>query len=207
MVLARPQLGRVKGERKTEGLDMILVLDTSESMRALDMKLRGSYVDRLSVIKSVVADFIEKRFDDRLGLVIFGEQAYAQSPLTLDHDVLKTHLDGVSIGMAGRSTSIGDALGVAINAIKDVKAKNKIIILLTDGENTSGKHDPLQMTAVAKAIGAKIYTIGVGSTGRVRFPSNFGLRMVHMRLDEALLKKWLKKPEDSTLGHKTPMTL
>ena len=185
---------------------MILVLDTSESMRALDMKLRGRYVDRLTVIKSVVADFIEKRFDDRLGLVIFGEQAYAQSPLTLDHDVLKTHLDGVSIGMAGRSTSIGDALGVAINAIKDVKAKNKIIILLTDGENTSGKHDPTD-DSCGQTIGAKIYTIGVGSTGRVRFPSNFSLRMVHMRLDETLLKKWLKKQEDSTLGLKTPTTL
>ena len=189
LALARPQLGRKEGERKTQGLDMILAIDTSESMMALDLKVRGRRMDRLSVIKSVVGEFIEKRTDDRLGLVVFGAQAYSQTPLTLDHDVLKTYLDGLSIGMAGRSTAIGDALGVAINSIKDVKSKSKIIILLTDGENTAGKLDPLQMLEVAKSLGIKIYTIGVGSQGRVPIPTAFGVRKFPMKIDEKLLKK------------------
>ena len=99
-------------------------------MKALDLKVNGRHYDRLSVIKSVVKDFINKRIDDRLGLVVFGSQAYAQAPLTWDHDILNTYLDGVSIGMAGEQTAIGDAMGVAINAIKDIRSKNRIIILL-----------------------------------------------------------------------------
>lgn len=189
VALARPRLGRTEGERKTEGLDIILAIDASESMIGHDLQLKGRPTDRLSVVKSVVGDFIEKRFDDRIGLVVFGEQAYALSPLTLDHEVLKTHLEGLEIGMAGGSTAIGDALGVSINSIKDVKGKSKIIILLTDGKNNAGKHDPMKIAQVAKAISAKIYTIGVGSNRPVPVPTAFGFRHYPMSFDENLLKK------------------
>lgn len=189
IAIARPQIGRTKTERKTEGLDMMLVIDTSGSMKAVDLKIQGKRRDRLYVIKSVVSDFIEKRTDDRLGMVVFGTHAYAQSPLTLDHDVLRQYLDAVEIGMAGEATAIGDAIGLAINSIKDLKSKNKVIILLTDGANTAGKIDPIQVTGAAKELGIKIYTVGVGSDGLVPVPTPFGLQNVRMKLDEDLLRK------------------
>lgn len=189
IALARPQAGRTKTERKSEGLDMMLVLDTSGSMKALDLKIDGQRKDRLFVIKKVVKDFIEKRFDDRLGMIVFGTHAYAQAPLTLDHDILKEYLEGTTIGVAGEATAIGDALGLALNSLKDIKSKNKIIVLLTDGENTAGELDPLQIANLAKEIGIKIYTIGVGSSGYVPFPGPFGVQKVKMDLDEPLLKK------------------
>lgn len=189
LALARPQVGRTKTERKTEGLDMMLAIDTSESMRALDLKIKGRRVDRLTVIKDVVSRFIDKRMDDRIGMLVFGTHAYAQAPVTLDHDILKEYLEGSEIGMAGQATAIGDALGLAINALKEVKSKNKLIILLTDGENTAGSLDPLQMTSLAKDLGMKIYTIGVGSTGRVPVKTRFGIQHFEMHLDEPLLKR------------------
>ena len=189
LALARPQVGRTKTERKTEGLDMMLAIDTSESMRALDLKIKGKRVDRLTVIKDVVSRFIDKRMDDRIGMLVFGTHAYAQAPVTLDHDILKEYLEGSEIGMAGQATAIGDALGLAINALKEVKSKNKLIILLTDGENTAGSLDPLQMTSLAKDLRMKIYTIGVGSTGRVPIKTRFGIQHVEMHLDEPLLKR------------------
>ena len=193
IALSRPQTGRTKTERKTEGLDMMLVVDTSGSMQALDFKIDGERRDRLYVIKKVVTDFIEKRLDDRLGMIVFGTHAYAQAPLTLDHDILKEYLDGATIGMAGESTAIGDALGLAISSLKDIKSKNKIIVLLTDGANTAGKLDPLQVMGAAKELKIKIYSIGVGSSGYVPVPGPFGLQKVKFELDETLLKKMAKE--------------
>lgn len=189
IALARPQTGRTKTERKTEGLDMMLVVDTSGSMKAMDFQIDGKRRDRLYVIKRVLGDFIDKRADDRLGMIVFGSQAYAQAPLTLDHGILRQYLEGTEIGMAGEATAIGDALGLAINGLKEIKSKNKIVVLLTDGDNTAGKLDPLQMLGVAKELGIKIYTVGVGSTGYVPFPGPFGLQQVKLDLNEGLLKK------------------
>jgi Ca-activated chloride channel family protein len=186
--LARPQAGRGEVKRTTEGLDIMLVIDTSGSMRALDFEINGKRLDRLDVIKTVMRDFIEKRPDDRIGMVVFGTNAFAQAPLTLDHDVLLRFLEGIQIGMAGDGTAIGDAIGVASNRLKDLAAKSKIAILLTDGKNTAGKIDPREVAKAAKAVGVKVYTIGAGSNGLVPMPTEAGIVQVKTELDEALLK-------------------
>jgi Ca-activated chloride channel homolog len=189
IALARPQLGRTHSKRKTQGLDIMLVVDTSGSMKAMDFKINSKRYDRLSVVKTVVSKFIEQRTDDRLGLVVFGTQAFAQAPLTLDHDVLQHYLQGVSIAMAGEATAIGDALALSVNRLKDIKSKSKIIILLTDGESTAGKIDPLQAAQAAQAMGVKVYTVGVGSDGYVPVQTAFGYQKMKVDLDEKVLKK------------------
>ena len=189
LALARPQTGHEQSKQRTEGLDMMLVIDTSGSMRGMDFVIDGKRQDRLSVAKEVLKKFIEARSDDRLGLTIFGSNAFAYVPLTLDHDVLTRYLDEVSIGMAGESTAIGDAIGVATNRLKDLKAKSKVMILLTDGSNQAGKVEPMDAAKAAKAMGVKIYSIGVGSKGLVPVPTQFGYQNVRIDLDEELLGK------------------
>jgi Ca-activated chloride channel family protein len=188
LVLARPQTYEQAAPRKADGLDMILVIDTSGSMKALDfLKGDGRRVDRLSVVKEVVSDFVKKRINDRLGLVVFGSQAYPQAPLTLDHEVILTYIDAAQIGMAGEATAIGDGIGVALGRVKDVDAKSKILILLTDGANTAGKIDPRQAMEAAKTLGVKIYTIGIGSDQPVPVETQWGIQQVVFELDEKLL--------------------
>lgn len=189
IALARPQVGRSKVKRKSQGIDMMLVIDTSGSMKALDFVLDGERHDRLYVVKSVLRDFIKKRTDDRMGMVVFGTHAFSQAPLTLDHDVLLKFLSYSKIGIAGDATAIGEGIGVATNRLKDVKSKSKVIILLTDGANTAGSMEPLEAVKAAKAYGIKIYTIAVGSSGSVPIPTRFGIQNVTMKLDEKLLKK------------------
>lgn len=187
IALARPQAGRAQREKKTDGLDIMLVLDTSGSMQALDFVLEGKRQDRLSVVKHALSQFIQKRTEDRLGMVVFGTHAYTQAPLTLDHDVLLTFLDQVQIGMAGDATAIGDAIGVATNRLKELKAKSKIIVLLTDGSNNAGKLNPLSAAEAAKVMGVKIYTIGIGSHGPVPIRTERGYTQVVLDLDDKLL--------------------
>lgn len=165
LALARPQLGNEQTIRKTEGLDIFLVIDTSKSMSAVDFEVGSMEVDRLTAVKAVVREFITKRKDDRMGLVIFGTMAFAQAPLTLDHDVLSKFLDEVQIGMAGPETAIGDAIGVTVNRLKSIKSKSKIAILLTDGSNSAGDIDPRIAARAAKTLGVKFYTIGAGGDG------------------------------------------
>jgi Ca-activated chloride channel family protein len=189
VALARPQTGRALREKKTEGLDIMLVVDTSGSMQALDFVIDGKRQDRVFVVKRVLSEFIQKRTEDRLGMVVFGTHAYTQAPLTLDHDVLLTFLDQVQIGMAGDATAIGDAIGVATNRLKELKAKSKIIILLTDGSNTAGKLNPLSAAEAAKTMGVKIYTIGIGSHGPVPIRTERGYTQVLLDLDDKGLTK------------------
>ena len=189
LALARPQSGRDQYKHKTEGLDIMLVIDTSGSMKALDFILEGKRRDRLYIVKQVVSDFVSKRLDDRIGIVVFGTNAFAQAPLTLEHDVLLRYIEGMEIGMAGEATAIGDALGVAVNRIKDISSKNKVIVMLTDGENTAGKLDPKEVAKVAQALGVRVYTIGVGSRGFVPTPTSFGYQKEKVDLDESLLQE------------------
>lgn len=168
---ARPQLMDVNTKRNVEGLDIVLVLDTSNSMLAMDFKLDDKRQNRLEVVKHVVEQFIQKRVDDRIGLVVFGSQAFTQAPLTLDHRVLLEFLKPISIGMAGPETAIGDALATAVKRLKDVDAKSKIIILLTDGASTAGSVEPKSAVEAARTLGIKVYAIGVGSNGPVPFPT------------------------------------
>lgn len=187
--LARPQDGRTEHKKRTEGLDIMLVVDTSGSMKAMDFTHNGRQKNRLEVVKSVLEAFVDQRADDRIGLVVFGSQAYAQAPLTLDHEVLSVYLNNTEIGMAGESTAIGDALGVAVNRLKDIKAKDKIIILLTDGTNTAGKLEPLQAAEAAKALGIKVYAIGIGSNKPVPVPTPFGYQRIRVDMDRETLTK------------------
>ena len=189
LAMARPQYGKGEVKKISDGLDIMMVVDTSGSMRARDFVIGGDRPTRLEVVKRVMADFIKAREADRIGLVVFGTEAFTQAPLTMDHDSLQMFLSRIRISMAGDSTAIGDGIATAVKRLKDIEAKSKVVILLTDGTNTAGRVDPLAATAAAKTLGVKIYTIGVGSQGKV--PINIGGRMrrVRMAIDEPLLKK------------------
>ncbi len=185
LALARPQQGKKFTETSSEGVDIMLLLDTSGSMQALDFEREGKRVNRLAIVKEVVAKFIDKRASDRMGLVVFGEDAYTQCPLTLDHGILVELLSKVEIGMAGDSTAIGSALGVGVNRMKDLKAKSKIMILLTDGRSNAGQLPPDKAAEIANSLGVKVYTIGVGTHGKAPFLADtlFGQRFVYQDVD------------------------
>lgn len=185
LALSRPQVTKDQQEHLSEGLDIVLVIDTSKSMEARDLELKGNRPTRLDVVKSVISDFITQRPSDRIGLVIFGTEAFTQAPLTLDHDILFKFLDKVQIGMAGDATAIGDGLATAVNRMKKVEAKAKIVILLTDGANTAGRIDPLAASDAAAAKKITVYTIGVGGGLGEKDPSRPPL----MEVDEKLLKE------------------
>ncbi|MCH8209616.1 MAG: VWA domain-containing protein [Nitrospinae bacterium] len=196
LAFARPQEGRKTSEILSPGVDIVLALDTSGSMRALDFKKKGQPVDRLEVVKDVVTEFVKEREFDRIGMVAFGKEAFTQCPLTLDHNILLTFLDKLKIGIAGDMTAIGNAIGIAVKRLKDIKSQSKIIILLTDGRNNAGTITPIQAAEIAKTFGIKIYTIGVGTRGKAPFlvESFFGKRYVYqdVELDEETLKQvWL----------------
>jgi len=169
LVMARPQSGRGERKQQTEGLDIMLAVNTSGSMRALDFSLNNETTDRLEAVKYVIKKFVSERPDDRIGLVVFGEEAFTHAPLTLDHMVLNTFIDQIKIGMAGDSTALGDALATAVNRVKDIDAKSKIVILLTDGSQTSGSIDVKLAAKAAASVGVKVYTIGVGKEGKVPY--------------------------------------
>jgi Ca-activated chloride channel family protein len=186
--IARPQTGRSENTIKTEGIDIILLLDTSSSMQAEDLKPKN----RLHVAKQVVKEFISKLKNDRIGLVVFSAQSITQCPLTLDYDVLTELVDGVDFGMIEDGTAIGTALATACNRLKDSEAKSRVVVLLTDGRNNMGAVAPSTAAEVAKTLDIKVYTVGVGKKGmapiRVKDPL-FGTRMASMKveLDEETL--------------------
>jgi Ca-activated chloride channel homolog len=185
VALARPQSGRKETEIVTEGIDIMLCLDTSGSMRALDFQLEGKRVDRLAVVKRVVSEFIQRRKNDRIGMVIFAEQAFTQCPLTLDYGILLSFLNRVEIGMAGDTTALGSALATSVKRLKDVASKSKIVILLTDGRHNAGRISPQTATELARTYKIKVYTIGVGVEGESPFlvDTLFGKRYVYQRVD------------------------
>ena len=162
--LARPQKGRVYEEIETKGVDIILCMDVSVSMVADDFKP----VNRLVAAKQKAKEFIEKRAGDRIGLVIFAGQAMTQCPLTFDHEILNDLVDYVDFGMLDDGTAIGLGLATSVSRLKDSKAKEKLIILLTDGANNRGEIDPASAAKIAQTFGIKVYCIGVGSNETIR---------------------------------------
>jgi Ca-activated chloride channel homolog len=164
------------------GRDLMLAVDLSGSMQEEDFIMRGQKVNRLVATKYVAGDFIDRRIGDRIGLILFGEQAYLQTPLTLDRETVRTLLYESAIGLAGQSTAIGDAIGLAVKRLRKHEDSNRVLILLTDGANTSGIVEPLEAADLAAGEGLKIYTIGVGAD-EMLVRSFFGNRKVNPSAD------------------------
>jgi Ca-activated chloride channel family protein len=186
VALAGPQQGKSTTEIKASGIDIMLAVDVSGSMHAMDFTLHGQPADRLDVIKSVVDQFIDARPNDRIGLLVFAEQPHLICPLTLDHGWLRKRLDSVSIGMVDDGTAIGSAIGAGVNRLHDTTSKSRILILLTDGVNNTGKVPPLVAAEAAETMKIKVYTIGAGTNGEAPIPivDSFGRkRMVLMKVD------------------------
>ena len=173
--------------------NMMLAVDLSDSMKEEDMEVQGRLVNRLQAVKAVLTDFIEKRSGDRLGLILFASNAYVQTPLTFDLNTLQILMDEAAFGLAGRKTAIGDAIGLSVKKLLDLPESNRVLILLTDGQNTAGEIDPLQAAKLAAQAGVKIYTIGIGADELV-VQGFFGPRRINPSrdLDEVTLTKIAK---------------
>src|SRR3989338_3038172 len=190
LALARPQSISSEREYETEGIDIVIALDISGSMQAMDFQP----ADRFEVAKEEAKKFILGREHDRIGLVVFASQSYTQCPLTLDYDILTRLVDEVKMGLIKDGTAIGLAIANSVNRLRDSTAKSKVIILITDGASNAGNIDPLTATELAKSFGIKIYAVGVGKDGMVPFPVDdplFGRRYVQaqVEMDEPSLRE------------------
>jgi Ca-activated chloride channel family protein len=161
--IAQPRLTKSQTEVKASGVDIVAVLDLSGSMEMPDFVVNGRRVNRLDMAKTVLQQFIDLRPNDRIGLVVFGGKAYIASPLTLDHDFLQENVARLHLHMIEDNTAIGSALATAVNRLRDLKAKSKIVILATDGQNNAGQIAPPAAAEAAKALGVKVYTVGIGT--------------------------------------------
>jgi Ca-activated chloride channel family protein len=194
VALARPQIAHAHAETQASGVDMVLALDVSGSMSSLDFKRNDEPVSRLDVVKSVVSEFVGQRPNDRIAMIAFAGRPYLVSPLTLDHDWLTSNLDRVRIGAVEDGTAIGSALGAAVNRLRDEPAKSKVVVLLTDGVNNSGSVQPELAAKAAKALGVRVYTVGVGVRGEAPTPvtaddGSTKLVMTKVDIDEDTLRK------------------
>jgi Ca-activated chloride channel family protein len=189
LILARPQTGVKEREVVSEGIDIVLALDISGSMRAMDFQ-----PNRLTAAKEVAKRFIAGRQGDRIGLVVFSADSFTQCPLTLDYGVLSDLIDQVDFGMIADGTAIGMGLANAANRLRESPGKSKVVILLTDGVNNAGRVDPITAAGLAKALGIRVYTVGAGVEGEAPYPVDdpvFGRRTVMMRstIDEDVLRR------------------
>jgi Ca-activated chloride channel family protein len=195
VALARPEKVDESTQVQESGIDMMLAIDLSPSMEALDYHKNGEEMSRVQVVRETVGDFIKARPNDRIGMVVFSGEAFLMSPLTLDHDWLLQNVERLHTGSwVGDATAIGSALAVSANRLRDVKSKSKIIVLLTDGANNAGKITPLAAAEAAHALGIKIYTIGAGSSDVAKFPRQdaFGRTVyttIPVDIDNAALQK------------------
>ncbi|KAF1722939.1 vWA domain-containing protein [Pseudoxanthomonas wuyuanensis] len=190
--ISRPQEWGEAIAPPQQGRDLMLAVDLSGSMSEADMELGGAVVDRLTAAKAVLADFLDRRQGDRVGLLVFGQRAYALTPLTLDRDSVREQLRDSVVGLAGRETALGDAIGLAVKRLRDQPQGQRVLILLTDGVNTAGALEPLKAAELAKAEGVRVHTIAFGSDGGMM--SIFGVPMPlpgggGEEIDEATLKK------------------
>ena len=164
LAIARPVWIGAPVSMPTNGRDILLAVDISGSMEQEDMRINGREVNRLIAVKAVVGDFVVKREGDRLGLILFGEKAYLQTPLTFDRKTMQTLLNEAQIGFAGSNgTAIGDAVGLAVKRLQDRPENHRVVILLTDGSNNAGELDPMEAADLARRAKVKIYTVGIGA--------------------------------------------
>jgi Ca-activated chloride channel family protein len=196
IALAQPRLTKSETKINASGVDIVVALDMSGSMISEDFEVHGKRINRFNMARDVLKQFIDKRPNDRIGLVVFGSEAYISTPLTLDHDFLIQNLDRLKIGDIDQNrTAIGSALSSAVNRLREVKSKSKLVVLMTDGQNNSGKIQPLNAAEAAQALKVKVYTIGVGMRGQAPMPVGrdpFGQTMyqsVPVDIDEDTLQK------------------
>lgn len=186
VALARPQKTNEKVEQWTEGIDIMLAIDISQSMQIEDFT-----PNRLQAAKAVAEDFIQGRLQDRIGIVVFSGDAFSLAPLTTDYDLLKSYLNDISFEMIeNRGTAIGSALAVVTNRMRESESKSKVCILLSDGDNTAGNIDPITAAELAAAYGIKVYTIVVGKEGLVPYGKDFfgKVQMVENTVDESTMR-------------------
>jgi len=189
IALARPQKkldnDTIK-EQTIEGIDLVLSMDISQSMEALDFQ-----PNRLGAAKKVAQSFIKKRPNDRIGLVVYEGESYTACALTTDHENLLNRFESIKSGNISGGTAIGMGIATAINRLKESEAKSKVIILLTDGENNTGKIHPITAAGYAKELGIRVYTVGIGSNGKVRVPGNspLGMNFIDSKIDESMLRE------------------
>jgi Ca-activated chloride channel homolog len=195
VALAQPRISSSHTRVNASGIDIVAALDLSGSMASEDFEIGSERLSRLAMAKRVLKDFIENRPNDRIGLVAFATQAYIAAPPTLDHDFLLDNLDRLELGSIDpNQTAIGSALSAAVNRLRELKSKSKIVILMTDGQSNAGKIAPLTAAEAAKALGVKVYTIGVGMQGQAPMPVYFAGRKIRYQwqpvdIDEDTLKK------------------
>ncbi len=199
VAISGPQRAKNLGRTvHTKGIDMVLVLDISTSMLAVDFRPKN----RITAAKEVISQFLDTRKSDRVGLVVFAGEAYVQCPLTLDYDIIKELLDGVEPGNIKDGTAIGDALVTALNRLKDSKAKSKIIVLITDGANNAGSVSPEKAAEIAKSMNVEVFTIQVGKGGKVPYPVGKDLfgRKVYQKVEIPVNPDILKMIAKTTGG-------
>ncbi|MGF1643491.1 MAG: VWA domain-containing protein [Thiotrichales bacterium] len=189
LALMNPQWLAAHTETRTSGYDLMLAIDGSRSMEALDFSSGERQVTRMAVVKGVVDRFVQARVGDRIGLILFGDLAYVLAPLTSDTEAVRYLLGNAQTRMAGDGTAIGDAIALAVKKLRDRPEGSRVLILLTDGENTSGVLPPDTAIELARRFKVRVYAIGVGSTGLVPFIENGQLTQQRMEIDEALLQR------------------
>ncbi len=190
LALARPQYVGEQVQLPVTGRDLMLVVDISPSMDERDMVIQGRSINRLQAVKHVLNDFISRRKGDRLGLILFGTEPYVQAPLTFDLETVRALMVESGLGMAGRATAIGDAIGLAVKRLRERPQDQRVAVLLTDGANTAGEISPDKATEIAAAAGVRLYTIGIGADTMVQ-RGLLGSRRINPSrdLDEGLLTR------------------
>ncbi len=194
VALARPQAGSGRAPVRASGVDIAVALDLSGSMLSEDFELKGERANRVAIAKEVLKGFIDGRPNDRIGLVVFAGRAYIAAPPTLDHDFLLRNLDRLD-ALQEQGTAIGSALGTAVNRLRELKSKSRIVVLMTDGQNNAGSIPPLTAADAAKALGVKVYTIGIGTHGTAPMPVGIDqlgrkvYRQLAVDIDEDTLKE------------------
>lgn len=193
LAAARPQWVGDPIGLPVAGRDLMLAVDISQSMEQADYEVRGQAVSRLAAVQTVAADFIRRREQDRLGLILFGSRAYLQTPMTFDAQTVAAMLRDSVVGLAGRQTAIGDAIGLAVKRLRDQPEGQRVLILLTDGASTAGVLDPIEAAELAAKAGIRIYTIGIGG-GDVGIRTPLGIRLLRQGsdFDPATLKEIAK---------------
>ncbi|MBY5992960.1 vWA domain-containing protein [Ferrimonas balearica] len=184
---------------KREGRDLMVAVDLSGSMQIEDMELNGRVVDRFTLVRHVLSDFIERRDGDRLGLILFADQAYLQAPLTFDRFAVSRFLQEAQLGLVGQQTAIGDAIALGVKRFSELEQSSRVLVLLTDGENNAGRFSPAQATALARQAGVRLYTVGVGSA-EVRRRGLLGTRTLNPSTDLDRAESELTQLSESTGG-------